>query len=83
MGLIYVKTLRQAPERKNSSAARPSAGTAPETTSAEQAFALRALAKLLDALLQFILVAGTKILRAALRAADAHRFRWGVRSRAI
>ena len=39
------------------------------------AFALRAVAKLLNALLNVVLAAATKILRAALRSGDAHAFR--------
>src|SRR5579864_8730453 len=83
MRLIDVEVARQ-PRNHN----RPS-GKTTETASARAAplqtaaFALRAFAKFLDALLNFVLAAAAKILRAPLRSADAHGFRRAFRSRAV
>jgi len=60
--------------------AKAPASAAPETTAA---FALHAIAKLLDAILQILFAPAAKVLRATLRPTDAHRLRWSFRSRSV
>src|ERR1700722_344316 len=80
MRLIDVQATRQAPHGKdpagaaNSTSASATRATGTARIPPKQSFALRALSKFLDALLQFVFVAPAKVLRSSLRAADAHRF---------
>jgi hypothetical protein len=83
--LIHIEAAPHAPERDWTSAARPTAKSTAAASSSETADSvlLRAIAKFLDAVLQFTFVALTEILRASLHTADAHRFGRGIRSSTV
>src|SRR6266478_389725 len=83
MRLIDVEVARQPRNHDRSPAQTTGTASARAAPLQAAAFALRAVAKFLDALLYIVLDAAAKILCAPLRAADTHRFRRTLRSCAI
>src|SRR3954453_14535547 len=97
MRLIHIEVPAQPPDHNRPTAAKSSKSAAswsacssassltPSATlpARNQALPLRAFAKFLDPLLDVILIAAAKILRAPLRPGDAHRLRRAVRTRPV
>src|SRR5438552_721337 len=81
MRLIDVEALRHSANHDHS-AAGP-AKTATPASKATAAFALHAIAKLLDPFLQILLGPAAEVLRPSLRAADAYRLSWPLCSRSV
>ncbi len=90
MRLIDVETAAAQPADHDRAATRAASGPAttsrtlsPSTAEAGSTLALHAVAKFLDAFLEFIFAADPEILRAALRPGDADGFRWPIGPSAV
>ena len=82
MRLIDVEALRHSANHDHS-AAGPAKTAATPASKATAAFALHAIAKLLDPFLQILLGPAAEVLRPSLRAADAYRLCWPLCSRPV
>ena len=82
MRLVDVESSRH-PSNRNDPAAGPAEAAASAATEPTAAFALHAVAKFLNPFLQILFAPSAKVLRPSLRAADAHRLRWSLRSRSV
>ena len=83
MRLIDVEALRHSANHDHSAAGPSKTAATTVSWEATAAFALHAIAKLLDPLLQILFVSSAEILRPSLRAADAYRLRWTLCARSV
>src|SRR5438046_10614940 len=82
MSLSDFEAPRPSPKSRPS-APGPTKTAATPASKATAAFALHAIAKLLDPFLQILLGPAAEVLRPSLRPADAYRLRWPFRSRSV